>query len=174
MKFLVLNGPNLNLLGKREPGIYGTGSYDDLCMEITAYAAARGIRADIRQSNHEGALIDEIQAADGVYDGIVINPGAYTHYSYAIYDALLAVSVPAIEVHLSNINRRESFRRISVRPAWPRSWAMASWAIWRPWTCWQEVVLWHEALRHRRPGGAQPVPPAAPADAGPGGIDGQL
>ena len=110
MKFLVLNGPNLNLLGKREPGIYGTGSYDDLCMEITAYAAARGIR----QSNHEGALIDEIQAADGVYDGIVINPGAYTHYSYAIYDALLAVSVPAIEVHLSNINRRESFRRVSV------------------------------------------------------------
>ena len=79
-----------------------------------AYAAARDIRVDIRQSNHEGALIDEIQAADGVYDGIVINPGAYTHYSYAIYDALLAVSVPAIEVHLSNINRRESFRRISV------------------------------------------------------------
>ena len=79
-----------------------------------AYAAARDIRVDIRQSNHEGTLIDEIQAADGVYDGIVINPGAYTHYSYAIYDALLAVSVPAIEVHLSNINRRESFRRISV------------------------------------------------------------
>ena len=114
MKILVLNGPNLNLLGKREPGIYDTGSYDDLCMEITAYAAARGIRADIRQSNHEGALIDEIQAADGVYDGIVINPGAYTHYSYAIYDALLAVSVPAIEVHLSDINRREPFRRVSV------------------------------------------------------------
>ena len=79
-----------------------------------AYAAARDNRVDIRQSNHEGTLIDEIQAADGVYDGIVINPGAYTHYSYAIYDALLAVSVPAIEVHLSNINRRESFRRISV------------------------------------------------------------
>ena len=79
-----------------------------------AYAAARDIRVDIRQSNHEGVLIDEIQAADGVYDGIVINPGAYTHYSYAIYDALLAVSVPAVEVHLSNINRRESFRRISV------------------------------------------------------------
>ena len=114
MNILILNGPNLNLLGKREPGIYGTGSYDDLCMEITAYAAARGIRADIRQSNHEGALIDEIQAADRVYDGIVINPGAYTHYSYAIYDALLAVSVPAVEVHLSDINRRESFRRVSV------------------------------------------------------------
>ena len=114
MNILILNGPNLNLLGKREPGIYGTGSYDDLCMEITAYAAARGIRADIRQSNHEGALSDEIQAADRVDDGIVSNPGAYTHYSYAIYDALLAVSVPAVEVHLSDINRRESFRRVSV------------------------------------------------------------
>ena len=114
MKILVLNGPNLNLLGKREPGIYGTGSYDDLCMEITAYAAARGIRADIRQSNHEGALIDELQAADGVSAGLVIHPGAYTHYSYAIYAALRAGSVPAIEAHLSNINRREPFRRISV------------------------------------------------------------
>ena len=100
MKFLVLNGPNLNLLGKREPGVYGTGTYAGLCAEIAAYAAARGIRADIRQSNHEGVLIDEIQSVDGVYDGIVINPGAYTHYSYAIYDALLAV--------------REAFRRTSV------------------------------------------------------------
>lgn len=114
MNILILNGPNLNLLGKREPGIYGTGSYDDLCMELVAYAAARDIRADIRQSNHEGALIDEIQAADGVYDGIVINPGAYTHYSYAIYDALLAVRVPAVEVHISDISRRETFRRTSV------------------------------------------------------------
>ena len=113
MKILILNGPNLNLLGKREPGIYGTGSYDDLCMELVAYAAARDIRVDIRQSNHEGALIDEIQAADGVYDASSSTRG-YTHYSYAIYDALLAVSVPAVEVHLSNINRRESFRRISV------------------------------------------------------------
>lgn len=114
MNILILNGPNLNLLGKREPGIYGTGSYDDLCRELAAYAAALDIRVDIRQSNHEGALIDEIQAADGVYDGIVINPGAYTHYSYAIYDALRAVSVPAVEVHLSDINRREPFRRVSV------------------------------------------------------------
>lgn len=114
MKFLVLNGPNLNLLGKREPGVYGTGTYAGLCAEIAAYAAARGIRADIRQSNHEGVLIDEIQAADGVYDGIVINPGAYTHYSYAIYDALLAVRVPAVEVHISDISRREAFRRTSV------------------------------------------------------------
>ena len=117
MKFLVLNGPNLNLLGKREPGIYGTGTYASLCAEIAAYAAARGIRADIRQSNHEGVLIDEIQAADGVYDGIVINPGAYTHYSYAIYDALRAVDVPAVEVHISDITAREPFRAVSVTAA---------------------------------------------------------
>ena len=114
MKILVLNGPNLNLLGKREPGIYGTGSYDDLCRELAAYAAARGIRADIRQSNHEGTLIDEIQAADGVYDGIVINPGAYTHYSYAIRDAIAAVRLPCVEVHMSNVHAREEFRHKSV------------------------------------------------------------
>ena len=114
MKFLVLNGPNLNLLGKREPGVYGTGTYAGLCAEIAAYAAARGIRADIRQSNHEGVLIDEIQAADGVYDGIVINPGAYTHYSYAILDALKAVNVPCMEVHISNVHQREAFRHTSV------------------------------------------------------------
>ena len=114
MNILILNGPNLNLLGKREPGIYGTGSYDDLCRELAAYAAALDIRVDIRQSNHEGALIDEIQAADGVYDGIVINPGAYTHYSIAILDALKAVSVPCIEVHISNVHQREEFRHKSV------------------------------------------------------------
>ena len=114
MKFLVLNGPNLNLLGKREPGVYGTGTYAGLCAEIAAYAAARGIRADIRQSNHEGVLIDEIQAADGVYDGIVINPAAYTHTSVAILDALKAVSVPAYEVHISHIDQREPFRAVSV------------------------------------------------------------
>ena len=108
MKFLVLNGPNLNLLGKREPGVYG-----GLCAEIAAYAAARGIRADIRQSNHEGVLIDEIQAADGVYDGIVINPAAYTHTSVAILDALKAVALPAVEVHLTDIQERESFRHVS-------------------------------------------------------------
>lgn len=114
MRFLVINGPNLNLLGKREPGVYGTRSYENLCTEIVAYAAARGFRADIRQSNHEGEIIDAIQEADGVYDGIVINPGAYTHYSYAIYDALLAVSVPAVEVHISDIRCREPFRQTSV------------------------------------------------------------
>ena len=108
MNILILNGPNLNLLGKREPGIYGTGSYDDLCRELAAYAAALDIRVDIRQSNHEGALIDEIQAADGVYDGIVINPGAYTHYSYAIYDALQAGAV-------TETRRKGSRRLISLR-----------------------------------------------------------
>ena len=113
MNILILNGPNLNLLGKREPGIYGTGSYDDLCMELVAYAAARDIRVDIRQSNHEGALIDEIQAADRVYDGIVINPGAYTHTSVAILDALKAVGLPAVEVHISDVDSREAFRKVS-------------------------------------------------------------
>ena len=114
MNILILNGPNLNLLGKREPGVYGTGSYDDLCRELAAYAAALDIRVDIRQSNHEGALIDEIQAADGVYDGIVINPGAYTHYSYAIMDALGILSIPVVEVHMSNVHAREEFRHHSV------------------------------------------------------------
>ena len=114
MKFLILNGPNLNLLGKREPGIYGNDSYEALCAPIEAYAGEHGSTARCVQSNHEGVLIDEIQAADGVYDAIVINPGAYTHYSYAIYDALRAVSVPAYEVHISHIDRRESFRAVSV------------------------------------------------------------
>lgn len=114
MKFLIINGPNLNLLGKREPGIYGDQSYDALCRLIQDYAAAHGSTAHCFQSNHEGAIIDEIQAADGVYDAIVINPGAYTHYSYAILDALKAISVPAYEVHISHIDQREPFRAVSV------------------------------------------------------------
>lgn len=114
MKFLIINGPNLNLLGKREPGIYGDRTYDTLCAMIRDYAAAHHSEAVCFQSNHEGAIIDEIHAADGVYDAIVINPGAYTHYSYAILDALKAVSVPAYEVHISHIDRREPFRAISV------------------------------------------------------------
>ena len=114
MKFLVINGPNLNLLGLREPEIYGDRNYAALVSYVEGVCQREGIECRVFQSNHEGALVDEIQAAYGMYDGIVINPGAYTHYSYAIYDALLAVSVPAIEVHLSDINRRESFRRISV------------------------------------------------------------
>ena len=114
MKFLIINGPNLNLLGKREPGIYGKSSYQDLCNMIAQYAAEHNSTADFFQSNHEGAIIDTIHAADGVYDAIVINPGAYTHYSYAILDALKAVSVPAFEVHISHIDQREAFRSISV------------------------------------------------------------
>lgn len=114
MKFLIINGPNLNLLGKREPGIYGDRSYEALCQMITDHARKNGSTADFFQSNHEGAIIDAIHAADGVYDAIIINPAAYTHYSYAILDALKAVYVPAFEVHISNIDQRESFRAVSV------------------------------------------------------------
>ena len=114
MKFLIINGPNLNLLGKREPGIYGEQSYEALCALIRDHAAAHGSTARCFQSNHEGAIIDEIHAADGVYDAIIINPGAYTHYSYASLDALKAVDVPAYEVHISHIDQREPFRAVSV------------------------------------------------------------
>ena len=96
MKFLVLNGPNLNLLGQREPGIYGENTYGSLCKRLEEFAAAHGSTADCIQSNHEGALIDAIHAAQGKYDAIVMNPGAYTHYSYAILDALKAVDVPCV------------------------------------------------------------------------------
>ena len=114
MKFLILNGPNLNLLGSREPQIYGEDGYGALCARLEEFAAAHGSSVHCVQSNHEGAIIDAIQAADGVYDAIVINPGAYTHYSYAILDALKAVSVPAYEVHISHIDQREPFRAVSV------------------------------------------------------------
>ena len=114
MKLLILNGPNLNLLGSREPAIYGSESYDALCQQLQCHAAAIGCTAALLQSTHEGALIDAIQGAQGVYGGIVINPGAYAHYSYAIYDALRAVDVPAVEVHISDITAREPFRAVSV------------------------------------------------------------
>ncbi|MBR2934274.1 MAG: type II 3-dehydroquinate dehydratase [Oscillospiraceae bacterium] len=114
MKFLIINGPNLNLLGRREPDIYGDQSYEALCRMIREHAEQNGSTADFFQSNHEGAIIDAIHAADGVYDAIIINPAAYTHYSYAILDALKAVDVPAYEVHISHIDERESFRAISV------------------------------------------------------------
>ena len=114
MKFLIINGPNLNLLGKREPGIYGDQTYEALCTLIQDHAAAHGFTSRCFQTTHEGAIIDEIHAADGVYDAIVINPGAYTHYSYAILDALKAVDVPAYEVHISHIDQREPFRAVSV------------------------------------------------------------
>jgi 3-dehydroquinate dehydratase-2 len=117
MKILVINGPNLNLLGSREPDIYGKQDYAELLRKLDDFASTHSITIDAFQSNSEGALIDKIHAAAGVYDGIVINPGAYTHYSIAILDALKAIDVPAIEVHLSNIAAREDFRHTSVTAA---------------------------------------------------------
>ena len=115
MKALVINGPNLNMLGIREPGIYGSDNYDRLVQICKEAGAAQGFdEIEVFQSNHEGAILDAIHAADGVYDAIVLNPGAYTHYSYAILDALKAVDVPCIEVHISNVHQREEFRHRSV------------------------------------------------------------
>ena len=113
MKLLVLNGPNLNLLGLREPDIYGKQSYAALEGFIRAAAREAGCEVEIRQSNHEGVLVDWIQEACGVFDGIVINPAAYTHTSVAILDALKAVKLPAVEVHLSDVDAREPFRHVS-------------------------------------------------------------
>lgn len=113
MKILVINGPNLNMLGIREPDIYGRGTYQDLCDYINRLAAADGVEVELFQSNHEGAIVDRIQAAYGVIDGIIINPAAYTHTSVAILDALKAVGLPAVEVHLSDVSAREPFRQIS-------------------------------------------------------------
>ena len=113
MNILVINGPNLNMLGIREPEIYGKATYDDLCRLIEKHAAQRGIEVTLYQSNHEGDLVDAIQQAYGKADGIVINPGAYTHTSIAILDALKAVGLPAVEVHLSDPDAREDFRHIS-------------------------------------------------------------
>ncbi|MBQ6214763.1 MAG: type II 3-dehydroquinate dehydratase [Oscillospiraceae bacterium] len=113
MKILILNGPNLNLLGLREPDIYGRKTYADLKAYIAAVCRDEDIGFEIRQSNHEGDLVDMIQEAYGIFDAIVINPAAYTHTSIAILDALKAVSIPAVEVHLSDISEREQFRQVS-------------------------------------------------------------
>lgn len=113
MKLLVINGPNINMLGIREPGIYGKNSYADLLALIEKTSLEAGIQIDHFQSNHEGAIVDTIQAAYGAYDGIVINPAAYTHTSVAILDALKAVSTPAVEVHISDVDSREAFRQVS-------------------------------------------------------------
>lgn len=113
MKLLVLNGPNLNLLGLREPDIYGKQNYAALEEFIRAAAREAGCEVEVRQSNHEGVLVDWIQEACGVFDGIVINPAAYTHTSVAILDALKAVKLPAVEVHLSDVDAREPFRHVS-------------------------------------------------------------
>ena len=113
MKLLIINGPNLNLLGLREPEIYGKQDYAALLDFLQASAEEAGVEIDCFQSNHEGAIVDAIQAAYGVFDGIVINPAAYTHTSVAILDALKAVALPAVEVHLSDVSLREDFRQIS-------------------------------------------------------------
>ena len=113
MKLLVINGPNLNMLGIREPNIYGAVNYNTLCQIIRDYASERGVEVELYQSNHEGDLVDRIQAAYGNTDGIVINPGAYTHTSIALLDALKAVGIPTVEVHISDVSAREDFRQIS-------------------------------------------------------------
>lgn len=113
MKLLVINGPNINMLGIREPAVYGSRNYQSLLNTIHNYAQENEISVDCFQSNYEGAIVDCIQEAYGKYDGIVINPAAYTHTSVAILDALKAVSLPAVEVHISDVDSREAFRRIS-------------------------------------------------------------
>ena len=113
MKILVLNGPNINMLGIREPGVYGSQSYAELLRLLDVWASELGVEMEHYQSNHEGCLVDKIQAAYGNFDGIVINPAAYTHTSIAILDALKAVAIPAVEVHISDVKAREDFRQIS-------------------------------------------------------------
>lgn len=113
MKILVINGPNINMLGIREPAVYGTNSFQNLLELLKSTAKELQIQVDQYQSNHEGDIVDKIQAAYGEYDAIVINPAAYTHTSVAILDALKAVSIPTVEVHISNVDAREPFRQIS-------------------------------------------------------------
>ena len=113
MKILVINGPNLNMLGIREPSIYGKNTYADLVGMIEDHAKKMGVCVECYQSNHEGCLVDKIQEAYGNTDGIVINPGAYTHTSVAILDALKSVGIPTVEVHISDVDSREEFRKIS-------------------------------------------------------------
>lgn len=113
MKILVINGPNINMLGIREPGIYGSDNYKSLLQKIENWANELGCEVKCFQSNHEGAIVDEIQGAYGEFDGIVINPAAYTHTSVAILDALKSVAIPAVEVHISDVTKREDFRQIS-------------------------------------------------------------
>lgn len=114
MNILIINGPNLNLLGKREPEIYGSATYEDLVQYIDRLSREWGFTYKIVQTNHEGTIIDFLHEAIDHYQGIVINPGAYTHYSFAIHDAIKAIQIPTVEVHLSDITKRESFRAVSV------------------------------------------------------------
>ena len=113
-KILLMNGPNLDMLGVRDPAIYGRDTLADIEAEVVAYGAERGAQVECFQSNHEGALIDKLHAAHGCFDGIVYNPGAHTHYSYALHDAVECIDVPVVEIHISDISKREEFRRTSV------------------------------------------------------------
>lgn len=113
MKIFVINGPNLNMLGIREPDHYGKENYKDLCEKIQKHCDNKNIEVELYQSNHEGDLVDKIQEAFGVADGIVINPGAYTHTSIAILDAVKSVNIPTVEVHISKVEEREDFRQVS-------------------------------------------------------------
>ena len=113
MKIKVINGPNINMLGIREPGIYGSENYETLCNNIKDFALENNIEVELYQSNHEGDLVDQIQACYGTIDGIVMNPGAYTHTSIAILDAAKAVKIPIVEVHISKVEEREDFRQVS-------------------------------------------------------------
>lgn len=118
MKLLIINGPNINFVGIREKGIYGEESYDKICIRLMEYSKEKGFDLEIWQSNHEGEIIDKIQSVYGSdIKGVVINPGAYTHYSYAIADAIKSIDTPFVEVHFSDINSREDFRKISVTKA---------------------------------------------------------
>lgn len=114
MKLLVINGVNLNMLGMREPEIYGNSTLSDLKNQINSFCSDKNIEVSFYQSNIEGEIVNKIHEAMGIYDGIIMNPGAFTHYSYALHDALTSVTVPCVEVHISNINKREQFRKNSV------------------------------------------------------------
>lgn len=113
-KILLINGPNLNMLGVRKPEVYGKTTLSDIETALTSYAKEKGCLLSCFQSNHEGAIIDELHKAYGKIDGIILNPGAYTHYSYAIRDAIESVMIPTVEIHLSDIHNREAFRSVSV------------------------------------------------------------